>query len=501
MESTIKQYENIRKKMLAYQFVNFMISWDSNTEAPEGCFPLRSRQVGILSEETYKLQTAPETVKIIDELYLRRDELDDEVLKHEITESKEGLDKLKKVPIDEYIDYMSLLAESESIWAKAKRGNDYEIFRPTLEKIVDFNRKYIKYVETDKLKGYDILLDEYEKGMTIQEYDQFFEKIKTELVPFVLKIIDSNLEINDEFNKLHYPKSEQKEFLVYIVKVLDFDLNKGVLKESEHPFTSGFGTTDVRITNHYYEDNFTSAIFSGIHELGHALYEQQVSSDLDYTLSGGGGSMALHESQSRFYENIIGRSLEFWKIHFPKLKGIFKKQLRGVKVTDFYKLINKVEATLIRTEADELTYPIHIMIRYDLEKALFNNELEVKDLPKAWNAKYKEYLGLDVPSAKEGVLQDIHWAGGSFGYFPTYALGSAYSAQIYKVMNKDFKVLKSLETGTTKEINLWLKEHLHFYGSSKPPKELFKICVGEKFNPKHYINYLIKKYSKIYNIK
>lgn len=501
MESTIKQYENIRKKMLAYKFVNFMISWDSNTEAPEGCFPLRSRQVGILSEETYKLQTAPETVKIIDELYLRREELDDEVLKHEIIETKEGLDKLKKVPINEYIDYMSLLAESENIWTKAKRSSDFEIFRPALEKIVEFNQKYIKYVETDKLKGYDILLDEYEKGMTMKEYDQFFDKIKTELVPFVKQVIATELEINDEFNKLHYPKEQQKEFLEYIVKVLDFDLKKGVLKESEHPFTSGFGTTDVRITNHYYEDNFTSSIFSGIHELGHALYEQQVNPDLDYTLSGGGGSMALHESQSRFYENIIGRSLEFWKIHFPKLKSIFKKQLRGVKVADFHKLINKVEPTLIRTEADELTYPIHIMIRYDIEKALFNNELEVKELPQVWNAKYKEYLGLDVPSDKDGILQDIHWAGGSFGYFPTYALGSAYAAQIFKEMNKDFKVLKSLESGTTKEINLWMKEHLHYYGSSKTPKELFKICVGEKFNPKHYINYLIKKYSKIYNIK
>lgn len=500
MESTIKQYENIRKKMLAYRFANYIISWDSNTEAPEGCFAQRSQQVGILSEESYKLQTAPETVKIIEELYMNRDKLDDEVLKHEIEETKEGLDKLKKVPMNEYIDYMSLLAESESIWRKAKLKNDFEIFRPTLEKIVEFYRKYVKYVETDKLKGYDVLLDEYEKGMTMKEYDNFFNKIKTDLVPFVKNVISKKLVINDTFNQLTYPKEQQKEFCDYIAEVMNFDLKRGVLKESEHPFTSGFGTTDVRITNHYYENNFTSAIFSAIHELGHATYEQQVNPDLDYTLSGGGGSMALHESQSRFYENIIGRSLDFWKVHFPKLKSIFKKQLRGVKLLDFYKFINKVEPTLIRTEADELTYPIHIMIRYDIEKALFNNEAEVKDLPKIWNSKYKEYLDLDVPSDKEGVLQDIHWAGGSFGYFPTYALGSAYAAQIFKAMNKDFKVFKSLQSGKTNEINLWLKERLHYFGASKPPKELFKICVGGKFNPKYYIDYLIKKYSKIYEI-
>ncbi len=500
MENTIKQYESIRKKMLAYQFANYMISWDSNTEAPEECFPLRSEQVGVLSEESYKLQTTPETVKIVDELYLLREQLTDEVLKHEILEAKEGLEKLKKVPMDEYIDYMSLLAESENLWARAKRNNDFQLFQPTLERIVEFNRKYIKYVETDKLKGYDVLLDEYEKGMSSKEYDEFFDTIKTELVPFVKEVVSKKLEFDDAFNKLEYPKAEQKKFVDYIAEVLDFDLKRGFIKESEHPFTSGFGTTDVRITNHYYEDNFTSAIFSGIHELGHATYEQQINPELNKTLSGGGASMALHESQSRFYENIIGRSLEFWKVHFPKLKSIFKKQLRGVKLNDFYKLINRAEASLIRTDADELTYPIHIMIRYDIEKSLFNNEIEVSELPQVWNKKYKEYLGVDVPSDKEGVLQDVHWAGGSFGYFPTYALGSAYSAQIFKIMNKDFNVLKSLKSGNTKEINQWLQEHLHKYGSSKYPKELFKICTGRKFNPKYYISYLIKKYSKIYEI-
>jgi carboxypeptidase Taq len=420
---------------------------------------------------------------------------------HEIQETKEGLDKLKKVPMQEYIEYMSLLEESENIWRKAKQKNDYEIFRPTLEKIVAFNRKYVKYVETEKLKGYDVLLDEYEKGMTMKDYDEFFSKIKTELVPFVKKVLDKKLELDDSFNKLSYPKEQQREFFKYLAETLGFNFNKGVLKESEHPFTSGFGTTDVRVTNHYYENDFTSSIFSGIHELGHALYEQQINPELDHTLSGGGGSMALHESQSRFYENIIGRSLDFWKIHFPKLKSVFKKQLRGVKLKDFHKLINRAEASLIRTEADELTYPIHIMIRYDIEKALFAGEIEVKDLPRIWNDKYQEYLGLEVPSDREGILQDIHWAGGSFGYFPTYALGSAYAAQIYKVMNRDFKVLKSLQSGDTKEINAWLKERLHKYGSTKPPKELFRICVGGKFNPKHYIDYLIKKYTKIYELK
>jgi len=500
MENLIKQYEQTRKKMLAFRFASFVAHWDSNTEAPEGCFETRAIQLGVLSEESYKLQTSNETTNIINQLYANREQLDD-ILKHEIVEAKEDLEKMKKVPMNEYVEYMSLLATSEKVWEKAKRASDFKLFEPTLKKILDFNRKYVKYVETKKLKGYDVLLDEFEKGMTSKDYDQFFELLKTDLVPFVKEITVKKLKFNDAFENLTYPIEQQKEFARYIQEVLRYDTNHGLMKESEHPFTSGFGTTDVRYTNHYYEDNFVSSIFSGIHELGHATYEQQVDPALDKTLSGGGGSMALHESQSRFYENIVGRSLEFWKEHFPKLKSIFKKQLKGVKVTDFHKYINRSVASLIRTEADELTYPIHVMIRYDIEKALFNNEIEVSDLPKVWSQKINDYLGITVPNDKEGVLQDVHWAGGMFGYFPTYALGSAYSAQIYKVMNKEFKVLKSLKSGNTEEINAWLKEHLHKYGKTKYPKDLFKQCTGQNFNPKHYVNYLIKKYSKIYEVK
>ncbi len=500
MDELIQKYQAVRDKMLAYRFASFIISWDSQTEAPSGSFEARAKHVGILSEESYKFSTSQETIDLINQLYEKRSELDD-VLRYEIQEAKTSIEKLKKVPMHEFVEYMSLLAQSENIWAKAKNNNDWASFEPILEKIVAFLRKYIVYIETPKLKGYDVLLDEYEKGMTMKEYDKFFDTIKTDLVPFVKEVTSRELEYNNSFEEIPFPIEKQKEFMDYIMKVMDYDLSRGLMKESEHPFTSGMGTTDVRVTNHYYEDNFISSIFSGIHELGHATYEQQVDPKLDSTLSGGGGSMALHESQSRFYENIIGRSLEFWKIHYPALKEIFKKELRGIKVTDFYKHINKSTRSLIRTEADELTYPIHIMIRYDIEKALFNNEIEVKDLPKVWNQKVKEYLDIDVPSDKEGVLQDVHWAGGSFGYFPTYALGSAYASQMFNVMNKDFKVLKSLESKTTKEINTWFKEKLHKYGASMEPKKLFENCVGGKFNPKHYVKYLIKKYSKIYKIE
>ena len=299
-----------------------------------------------------------------------------------------------------------------------------------------FNKKYVKYLETKELKGYDVLLDIYEEGMTKEKYDKFFSLLKAEIVPLVHKI-NSLKPLEVSFKDKLFDINKQKEFANYLMDVMCFDKSRGLMKESEHPFTSGYGTTDVRITNHYYEDLLISSIFSCIHELGHATYEQQSNPDLDSTLLGGGASMAMHESQSRFYENIVGRSYEFWVRHYPKLKSIFSEELKDVTLDEFYKYINNVECSLIRTEADELTYPLHIMVRYEIEKLIIESDVDVCELPSIWNKLYKEYLGIDVPSDKEGILQDVHWAGGSFGYFPTYALGSAYGAQMLDAMKKD----------------------------------------------------------------
>lgn len=493
------KYQEIVKRIRAYNFVFYIISWDSQTEAPDGCFEERAKQLEVLSEDNYKLLTSPETISTVNELYERRNELDD-VLKHEIIEFKKSNDKTTKIPMDEYVELNSLLAVTENIWAKAKENNDFNSFAPYLTKIINMLRKYVKHLETDELKGYNVLLDEYEPGMTIEKYDEFFGLLKKDLVPFVKKVTNTKLDFNSDFANLSYPVELQKQFTSFLEDVLCFDKSKGLSKESAHPFTSGFGTHDVRYTNHFYENNFISSIFSAIHELGHATYESQVDPSLENTLSGGGASMAMHESQSRFYENIIGRSEEFWKPIYPELKKTFKKQLKGVSLDDFLKLINKSENSLIRTEADELTYPIHIMIRYEIEKALFNNEIEVEDLPKIWNKAIKDNLGIDCPNDTQGVLQDVHWAGGSFGYFPTYALGSAYASQIYYTMTKDINIKKVLKTKSTKEINEWLKEKIHRFGNSKYPHEILKIATGEDFNPQYYIKYLKEKYSKIYNL-
>lgn len=348
----IEKYNALVRKINAYNFVTYIISWDSQTEAPDGCFEERAKQMEVLSEENYKLQTSQETIDIVNALYEKREKLDD-VLKHEVTVFKKSTEKTLKIPMDEYTSFMGLLAITENIWAKAKENNDFKMFSPYLKKIIESQRKIIKYLETDELKGYDILLDEYEHGMTVKEYDEFFNLLKTDLVPFVKKITSTKLDFDDSFAKLKYPKELQKKFTNYIEDVMCFNKSFGLSKESAHPFTSGFGTTDVRYTNHFYEDNFISSIFSAIHELGHATYESQVDPKLNSTLSGGGASMALHESQSRFYENIIGRSKEFWEPIFPTLKDTFKEQLKNVTLDDFIKLINESKNSLIRTEADE----------------------------------------------------------------------------------------------------------------------------------------------------
>ena len=498
LKSIINIYIDYRTKMQALGYASYIISWDSETEAPVGCLEERSKQVGVLSEMSYRLERSDEYINCVKTLYDNIDSLD-ELLKVEIKKVYKDLMNSLKVPMEELVEYSILISKSQNIWAEAKVNNDYSLFKSTLKEIIDFNKRYVKYLETENLKGYDVLLDIYEEAMTKEKYDKFFSLLKAEIVPLVKQIKEKNINKDPLFGKL-FDVNKQKEFADYLMDVMCFDKSRGLIKESEHPFTSGYGTTDVRITNHYYEDLLISGIFSCIHELGHATYEQQSNPTLDSTLLGGGASMAMHESQSRFYENIVGRSYNFWVSHYPKLKSIFNDELKDVSLDDFYRYINNVECSLIRTEADELTYPLHIMVRYEIEKLIIESDVDVDKLPAIWNNLYKEYLGIDVPTDKEGILQDIHWAGGSFGYFPTYALGSAYGAQMLESIKKDLDFEKEIGKENLKQINEWLKNKIHNFGSTKTPDELLNISTGESFDAKYYVEYLKNKFSKIYSL-
>lgn len=499
MQDKINKYLELRQKLQAFNFAMYLIGWDSETEAPIGCFEERSKQIGVLSQLSYDILMNDETINLIKDLHNHLDELDHN-LQVEIKNMYKNIMKKILVPADELIAYDVLLSKASPVWAKAKETNNYDLFKPILQEIIDYNKKYVEYVKTAERSGYNVLLDEYEDGSSISFYDEFFNELRKEIVPLVKKIKEAGYHHNENLLNKKYDKERQKAFASYIMDVMCFDKTKGLLKESVHPFTSGFGNTDVRITTHYYEDLLASSIFSVIHEGGHATYELQCADELNDTLIGGGSTMAMHESQSRFYENIVGRSYEFWEKHFPVLKDMFKDELSDTTLEDFYHHVNKVECSLIRTEADELTYPLHIMVRYEIEKAIFNNELTIDELPAKWNALYKEYLGIDVPTDSEGILQDIHWAGGSFGYFPTYALGSAYAAQLLYAMKKDIDFESAIKEDNLSKVNAWLKEKVHKFGGSLTPKELLLNATGEEFNAKYYVKYLKEKYTKIYNL-
>ncbi len=492
----VERFRELVMKQKAYAYVLNVTGWDSNTEAPRGAFARRAEMLGVISGELFTLQTSKEYKEVVYGLFKDLDALDD-ATKKEVTKAKKALDKIIKIPQAEFIEYNKLLNLSQRVWEDAKEDNDFNAFKDNLEKIIEFNKKFIKYYQVDD-HPYNVLLDEYEDGMSMKEYDHFFAVLKTDLVPFVKEVLNSGKQLNDSFIYAFYPKEKQKEFAEYLIDVLAFNRDNGLMKESVHPFTWNTHSTDVRFTTRYLENFMFSSIFAAIHELGHATYEQQIDPKWDNTLLNGGTTMGLHESQSRFYENIIGRSLEFWEVHYPKLVEIFPKQLENVSLDDFYRGVNKVEASFIRVEADELTYSLHIMVRYEIERMLISGELSVNDLPRVWNEKMVEYLGVEPKNASEGVLQDVHWSAGLLGYFPTYALGSAYSAQFYYAMKKDLNLEEIIKNNEIKKINNWLRNKIHQYGGSKTPKELLLEVTGEEFNPKYYIQFLKEKYTKLY---
>ena len=286
-----------------------------------------------------------------------------------------------------------------------------------------------------------------------------------------------------------------------ILEYMNFDLEAGLISETEHPFTNSISKGDNRITTHYYENNLLSSIFSVVHEAGHATYNYQVSDELAETYLFDNMSSGMHESQSRLMENYLARRSSFWDNLFPYMKELFPEQLNDVSQSDFIKAANATECSLIRTEADELTYPLHILIRYEIEKGIFDGTVDVNDLENIWNDKYEEYLGVRPQKASEGILQDVHWSGGSFGYFPTYALGSGYAAQFVRAMSRDINIDECMRNNEFIKIKEWLKEHIHKYGGLNTPLEQIKIATGEDFNPRYYIGYLKNKYSRLYGIK
>ena len=488
----------LQEKIAAYGHAMSVIYYDGSTTAPKGTAANRGRSLGVLSEEVYKLQTGPKTVKLLEFLDAHKARLSQEEKRMVFLMLKE-IRYLQKLPMDEYIAYEKLLVESDDIWHRAKDTSDFALFEPYLEQIFDTLRRFAKYEDPEK-DPYDYWLNEFEEGLNKEKCEAFFGALRERLVPLIAKIGRAK-QVSDACIKGDFPEDKQEELSHFLMKLIGLDLDHVGLSTTEHPFTTSLGShLDERITTHYYREDVSFSMFSVVHEGGHALYDTGSRDEYAFTVLDGGVSMGIHESQSRFYENILGRSRAFAYVIQPELRKLFPKNFAKASVEDIYKAVNRVEPSLIRTEADEITYSLHVMIRYELEKRIFAGELKVHDLPAEWNRLYKEYLGIDVPDDKHGVLQDSHWSGGLVGYFPSYAFGSAYGAQFLKKMKETVDVDKCVAEGNFAPINSWLRENIWQHGSLYTPAELLDRVLGETFDPMVYVEYLEKKAKDVYGV-
>jgi carboxypeptidase Taq len=471
--------------------------WDTRVNAPKKGVPYRSGMLGYLSAEQYKLQTSPAVKDFLDE-FSAVPGLDD-VTAGMVRVIRREYDRTMKIPEKEYREYAVATSEAEAVWEEARAKSDFALFRPHLKKLIDYNRRFIGYWGY-KGTPYDTLLDFYEPGATVETVNGAFVPLRDAIVSLLERIGKSRVRPDDTFFKKVFPAAQQEAFGRHVLEKTGYDFEAGRLDVSTHPFTITLGPGDIRITTRYLEHEFRSALFGSIHEGGHAMYEQDIPSSLVGTSLFRGVSMGIHESQSRFWENIIGRSRAFWTHFLPEAKKRFP-QFEGVSLEAFYRGINTVTPSFIRVEADELTYSLHVIIRYEIEQQIFNGGAEADDLPALWNRKYQEYLNIEPKNDAEGILQDMHWSGGSFGYFPSYALGNLYSGQFLHAMKKDLPDLNErVAAGDFTGICDWLKNKIHVHGSIYDPGVLLKMVTGEELSAQYFIDYLNEKYGELYEL-
>ncbi|MBK5133045.1 carboxypeptidase M32 [Candidatus Bathyarchaeota archaeon] len=506
IRSSYKKLLNKTKDRIILQTVQSIIQWDMETMMPPNAVEQRSHQLALLSRMEHKMSISPDIGRLLNEIkanpnYDNLDQIEKRNV-HLIKKNYEEQIQLPEKLVSETTKQQVLTVNS---WKKAKATKDYSRLEPDLEKLVSLNKKVAEILMKVKNTNtsYDALLDNYEPKTTAQTISEVFAELQNGIKSLLYKIQSCSEYKNEQTIRIQIPVKKQRKIAQLLAQSLGYDIvsanSGGRIDETEHPFTTGY-YDDVRITTHFYPNNYISAIFSVLHETGHALYEQNINQKWKYQPVGSISSYGFHESQSRLYENIIGRSQEFWNHLLPKLKQIASPLLDNLNLEQFLRLINNVKPSKIRIEADEVTYNLHIIIRYQIERALFENKIEVKELPDIWNQKYADLLGVEIKNDSEGIMQDTHWASGYYGYFPSYAIGNIYSGQIFEELRLNVEKVKSqIEQGEINEVNLWLKQNVHYYGSLYEPNELIEKISGEKINSQPYIQYLNKKYRKLYN--
>ncbi|WP_159649925.1 carboxypeptidase M32 [Erysipelothrix aquatica] len=487
-------FSELNNKLNAYSLALTTMSFDAQTIAPKMGDAYRNSVMSFLSGEYFSLFTSHEAYVALTDALLN----EDPIIAKSAAQMLESLNKIKDIPYDEYVAFENLKLASHNVWADSRKNKDYSTFVENLNELITSHRNVISY-RPNGASIYDASLDDYEKGLTINIVDNFFTTINDKIVPFIDKVIE-NQAPRPAFMSAFVSISKQREISELVMTHLGYSIDFGLLGEAEHPFSSTFSINDTRITTTYHENDFTQSIFSIIHEIGHSMYNHQVNPEFEGYAIADSMSMSLHESQSRFLENMIGRSAAFWTPLYPKLQAIIPDVLGSVSLDEFIRGINFVERGAIRIEADELTYPLHILVRYNIEKLMFVEAHDAHGLDQKFADEMARILKLTPASVSEGILQDIHWSDASFGYFPTYALGTAYAAQFMAAMEKNLDVEQTLRDGNLSLIFDWLRQNIHQFGGSIETQDLIlKVC-GEAFNPNYYVNYLISKYSTLVGI-
>ena len=499
-ESKFNQLNEILAEVIDLNTAAGLLGWDQQVNMPPGGAEGRGYQLGTLARLALVKLTSPEVGHLLDELEPYAAGLDpDSDIARTIKVARRLYDKQVKVPPAWLVEFTQLITQAHGVWAKARAENDFASFQPWLERIVDMRRGYASFFAPyDHI--YDPLLDDFEPGMKTVEVKKIFEAIRPQQVALI-QAIAQHPQVDDTCLHQHFDEQKQWDFGVEVLTKTGYDWTRSRQDKAAHPFTSGGGNWDVRITTRVDPNFLNTCLFGTLHESGHASYELGVDSRFNRTVLSGGTSMAVHESQSRMWENLIGRSLPFWQFFYPRLQQYFPTQLGNVPLDVFYKAINRVQPSLIRVEADEATYNLHIMLRLEIEIALMEGSLAVKDLPEAWNSRMQEYLGLTPPNDTLGVLQDVHWSGGLIGYFSTYALGNLVSAQLWEHINADLPDLdEQIRNGEFSTLRGWLVEKIHSQGAKFEPQELIQRVTGSKINPDAYMHYLRGKYGSVYGL-
>lgn len=473
--------------------------WDQEVNLPSKAADSRATAVGYLSgivhEKFVDIDADGLLSKLKKEVEAKKIKGKDVVV---IMETWKSYERERKLPKEFVKEITEVTSKAQGVWAEARKNNDFKLFLPWLTKIVNLKRKEAEYIGY-KDSPYDALIDLCEPGMTSAESFQILNDLKDFLLPFIKKINASKLKIDSKKILGNFPIEKQEKFNEMVVKKIGFDFEAGRIDKAAHPFASGFHPHDVRMTTRYSEKDIFYSLGSTIHETGHGLYEQGLPVEHFGTPLSESVSLGIHESQSRLWENLIGNSQEFWKYFYPKLQKEFPVPYKSLSFKEFYEILNKVTPSLIRTESDEVTYNLHIIIRFEIEKEMIEGTIELKDLPEIWKGKMKDYLGVTVPTDALGVLQDVHWSCGLIGYFPTYSFGNLYSAQFFATMKKNIPNMeKQISSGNFEEIREWLKKNIHSKGKTYRAGQLVKKVTGEPLTSKYFIEYLENKYKKIY---